>query len=66
MLKKKVKYKVECVNNPEHIFEKVIEIIEGKETEIQAFCPWCEELVNIKIQGKPAEEIILRKFKENK
>ncbi|MDY6933814.1 MAG: hypothetical protein SVZ03_06280 [Spirochaetota bacterium] len=59
-------YNVECAFNKEHIFEKVIEIEEGSEDselEMQAYCPFCDELMNIKIQEKAVSNAaILRKF----
>jgi len=65
MKKKRIKYKVQCANNPEHIFEKVVDIIKGTEnteSEIQAYCPFCDEFVDITIQGQPSPDSILRKF----
>ena len=65
MHKKKIKFKVQCANNPEHIFEKVIEIVAGTEnteTELQAYCPFCDEFVDITIQGEPSPDTILRRI----
>ena len=62
----RVLYNVECAFNKEHIFEKVIEIKQGSEnskTELQAYCPFCDELVNYKIQGEAVPNAaILKKF----
>ena len=65
MNKKRIKYKVLCANNPEHIFEKVVDIIEGTEnteSEIQAYCPYCDDFVDITIQGELPPDTILRKL----
>jgi aspartate carbamoyltransferase regulatory subunit len=62
---KKVVYNVQCAYNPEHIFEKVFEIQEGSEkidSELEAYCPYCDKFVSIEIQGKPPPDELLRKF----
>ena len=67
MKTKKVVYNVECAYNEEHVFEKVFTIEEGSEkieTEIEAYCPFCDKMVTVTVQGKVIpDESILRKFK---
>ncbi len=66
MKKKKIKRNVQCANNPDHIFEKVFDIIKGSEdteTEIQAYCPYCDDHVDITVQGiVPPDVDILKRF----
>jgi len=67
MRKKKTKYTVRCVKNPEHIFDKVYDIEEGSEdsktNEVLAYCPYCDAEVGIEIQGKvPPDVDMLRRF----
>ena len=63
---KKVLYRVECANNPKHIFDKVFKIEEGtedQESEMQAYCAQCDDFVTVTIKGKAIpDESILRKF----
>ena len=62
---KKVKYKVVCANDDNHIFEYVFTIYEGTETEesdVEAFCPFCDDFVSITIKGIVPPESILRRF----
>lgn len=65
---KRVVYNVECANNPEHIFEKVYEIEEGTEmktTEMDIYCPMCDDYVRITVQGKVVPDAeLMRKFRE--
>ena len=66
---KKVIYQVECANNPKHIIEKFFEIKDGSEhlqTEVQVYCPQCDDWVTATVQGKfvPNQEIVKR-FKKN-
>jgi hypothetical protein len=63
---KRVKHKVQCAINPEHVFEKVYDIEEGSESlksEMQVYCPYCDEFVDVTIQGKVVpDDSILRSF----
>jgi hypothetical protein len=59
---KRVVYEVQCAFNPEHIFEKVIEVEEGgkpTQTEIDAYCPFCENYTRVTIQGEIGPDDIL-------
>jgi len=53
---KKILYRVQCVYNEKHIFEKSFEIEEGsedkEETEVQTYCPQCNKLVTVVVKGK--------------
>lgn len=63
--KKRVKYTVQCANNPDHIFENVYTIIEGTEntqSEVQAYCPYCDAFVDVTIKGIVPSDSILRRF----
>ena len=67
MRKKKIKHTVRCVTNPEHIFDKVFDIKEGrndsKTSEVQTYCPYCNAEVAIEIQGEAFKDIdLLRRF----
>ncbi len=63
---KRVLYNVECAYNPDHVFEKVFTIeeeSEGMESEVQAYCPYCEKHVTTTIKGKAVpDESLLRGF----
>ncbi len=63
---KRVLYNVECAYNPEHVFEKVFKIEEGSEameSEVEAYCPYCEKHVTTTIKGKAApDESLLKRF----
>ena len=62
---KRVKYTVQCANNPDHIFEHVYTIVEGtedKQSDVQAYCPYCDDFVDITIQGTVKPDSILRRF----
>ncbi len=63
---KKVVFKVQCAYDETHIFEKALEIKKGteaKETEVQAYCPFCEKHVDVTVQGKVVPDTeLLRKF----
>ena len=63
---KKVVYKVQCFYNPEHVFDKVYAIEEGStetESQVEAFCPFCDNIVSIQVQGKVIpDEKLLRQF----
>ena len=64
---KKFIYQVECSEDASHVFEKIFEIEEGTEnvtTEVQAFCPHCNDYVNVNVQGRMApDQEIMKKFK---
>ena len=67
MRKKQVKYTVQCAVNPDHLFDKVYDIKEGSEeadtSEVEAYCPYCDALVQFEIKGKVAPDIdLLRRF----
>jgi ribosomal protein L44E len=53
---KKVLYRVQCVYNENHIFEKSFDIEEGsedkEESEVQTYCPQCKKLVTVVVKGK--------------
>ena len=66
-----VVHKIQCVHNEEHIFEKTFKIEDGsgdgsvnEETELQAYCPFCDKSVTVIVKGKvlPDKEL-LRKYK---
>ncbi len=63
---KKVKYNVQCAHNPEHNFEYVYNIEEGSEkteSDVQAYCPYCDDFVDITIKGKVVpDDTVLKKF----
>jgi hypothetical protein len=64
---KKVLYTVQCAFDPEHEFEKSFTVEEGseekKETEVEAFCPFCDKRVTVTVKGKVVpDESILRQF----
>lgn len=64
---KKVLYHVQCVYNEKHVFEKIFEIKEGsegkKETEVETYCPFCDQLVTVTVKGKvKPDTTILRKI----
>ena len=62
---KRVKYTVRCANNPDHTFEHVYTIIEGTEntqSDVQAYCPYCDDFVDVTIQGIVPPDSILRRF----
>ncbi len=63
--KKCVKYTVQCANDNKHIFEKVYTIKDGTEdveSDVNAYCPKCDEFVDITIKGEVEPDSILRKF----
>jgi hypothetical protein len=68
--KRKVLFNVQCPADPGHIFEKVFELTEGqdrpeKETDIEAFCPYCNKIVPVTVNEKtPLDEEILKRFAE--
>ena len=62
----KVVHKIQCAHNEEHIFEKTFEIEDGpvkEETEIQTYCPFCNESVTVTVKGEVvADKTMLRKY----
>ena len=66
----KVTYMVQCAYDENHKFEKVFEIEEGTEqtfSNVQAYCPECDKMVEVTVQGKVIpDENILRMFEELK
>ena len=68
--KKRVLFNVQCQSDPKHIFEKVFELEEnrerpGKETEVDAFCPYCNKIVEVTVKEKaPLNEEIIKRFEE--
>jgi hypothetical protein len=69
-IKKKKLFIVTCTTNPEHQFEKALEVeesVEAKpiETDVEAYCPFCSTMVSFKIKGEPANDSKYhRAFKE--
>ncbi len=63
---KRVLYSIECAYDPSHVFEKVFKIEDGSEdmeSEVQAYCPYCQKHVTTTIKGKaPTDESLLREF----
>ncbi|HEX9655132.1 MAG TPA: hypothetical protein VGA99_15605 [bacterium] len=62
---KKVVYHVQCAFDPKHVFEKVIEIVEGtenKQSQVEAYCPLCDKFVTVTVQGETPTTKTLRKF----
>ncbi len=62
---KKVLYNVQCFYDEKHVFEKVFEIEEGseekEETEVEAYCPQCNQLVTVVVKGKvPPDKTVFR------
>ena len=68
--KKRVIFNVRCSADPGHVFEKVFELSEGqerpgKETGIDAFCPYCSKIVPVTVMEKtPPDKDILKRFEE--
>jgi hypothetical protein len=68
--KKRVLFTVQCRFDPGHSFEKVFELEEnrerpGKETEVDAFCPYCNKIVEVTVKEKaPLNEEIIKRFEE--
>lgn len=64
---KKVAFQVVCARNSEHVFEKAYPIeagTEAKQTEVDVFCPYCQDYVTITVKGKVVPDAeLLRKFK---
>ena len=65
MAKKYIKrtFLVNCIKNPAHEFEIVVEVeqgTEGKITTREEYCPYCGEMVQVEIQGlqKPDEAVL--------
>ncbi len=69
-LKKRVLFTVQCRFDPGHIFEKVFELEENrerpeKETEVDAFCPYCSKIVEVTVKEKaPLNVEIIKRFEE--
>ncbi len=65
-LHKKVVYRVQCTQDAEHLFEKVFLVEEGSEkvaTRAEAYCPRCNAMVSVLVQGKVvADKEVLRKY----
>ncbi len=63
---KKIILNVQCAFDPNHIFEKAYTIQEGtedRESKVEAYCPFCDKMVSITIQGKPVpDKELLRRF----
>ena len=63
---RKVVYNVQCSYNVDHVFEKAFDVEKGsedKQTQIETFCPFCEKIVKITVQGKVALNTeLLREF----
>ncbi len=65
---KRVVYEVVCPNNPKHVFPFAFEIEAGSEkvpSKVQAYCPRCDNFVQVTVKGKPPEnEEVLRRFRD--
>ena len=70
LLKNKVLFYVQCRNNEKHIFEKVFELESsqerpGKENNLEAYCPYCNQMVEVTVKEKvPLNEELSRRFEE--
>ena len=68
--KKRVLFNVRCRFDPGHIFDKAFELEEnrewpGKETGVDAFCPYCSKIVEVTVLEKaPLNQEILKRFEE--
>jgi len=65
---KPIKYTVQCIINEKHVFEKVFRIQEGSEaveSEVEAFCPFCQNPMTVKIKGIPVKEDVLTRSLEH-
>jgi hypothetical protein len=64
---KRVAYDVVCSKNPKHVFPVVFEIEPGSEdvrSKIEAYCPQCDNFVQVTVKGKVVLNAELtRKFK---
>ncbi len=65
-IRKRVAYKVQCASCNK-LFDKVFEIEEGSEnsqSEVEAYCPFCDNQVRVSVEGKiVANAELLRKIK---
>lgn len=64
---KRIAKQVVCPKNPQHVFTFVFEIEEGTEevqSKVEAYCPYCDNFVQVTVKGKPPETVILRRFKD--
>ncbi|MFQ5589287.1 MAG: hypothetical protein ACE5F7_10655 [Nitrospiria bacterium] len=63
---KKILYEVQCAFDAAHRFEKTFAIETGSEqteTEVEAFCPYCNKQVTVAVEGKVVPDAaLLRKF----
>ena len=68
--KKKVRFNVQCPVNPQHIFEKMSLLEQNQdrpeqETGIDAFCPFCSQVVEAAVIEKtPLDVEILKRFEK--
>ncbi|MFQ5544132.1 MAG: hypothetical protein ACE5FY_07260 [Nitrospiria bacterium] len=64
---KKTIYEVTCAFDETHRFDKAFNIEEGSEqieTEVEAFCPYCNKQVTVCVEGRMVPDAtLLRKFK---
>ena len=65
---KPVKYRVQCAFDEKHVFDKVFNIKEGSEegppSEVEAFCPFCEKPMTLKVQGEVGKDEVLMRTLE--
>ncbi|UCH94044.1 MAG: hypothetical protein JSV88_27775 [Candidatus Aminicenantes bacterium] len=70
LLKNKVLFNVQCRNKAKHIFEKVLELEPGqkrpeKENNLEAYCPYCNQMVEVTVKEKvPLNEELIKRFEE--
>jgi hypothetical protein len=70
LLKKKVLFNVQCRNKAKHIFEKVFELgpsqeRPGKENNLEAYCPYCNQMAAVTVKEKvPPNEELIKRFEE--
>jgi len=69
MAVQKVIYEVTCPQDEKHVFEKLFEVEKGTEhleTEVEVYCPQCDDRVTATVKGRLAPNAeILRRFKQN-
>ncbi len=67
---KQMIFMVQCPFDETHLFERKVDIEEGSddrpaESEVEAYCPFCDKMLTVKVTGKPDRNTIFyRKFKE--
>ncbi|MCP4217763.1 MAG: hypothetical protein GY765_24190 [bacterium] len=66
---KEVMYKIECVYDKTHIFDKIFKIKKGSEEKMvspnEVYCPYCNKLVTVEVKGEVVpDKNCLRTFAE--